>query len=462
VSVIRRRSGVAFVTRRLFSATASPFGWSVVLPDLRVFRRPFQVPADAGIFAPPGFVKYPFSVIVAQVRSPEAFRRTLLVSQQGPNVAAPPQIRTGVVVSQELPGQPLPKFLTTISGIVSVLPERRSVITTQEQFFGLRTDRYQGPNVQGPNVAAPPQIRTGVVVSQELPGHSLPQYAFGVRGPNVATAPQIRSYVTVSQELPDHPSPQNFLARSGLDVATPGRRAGAVFQEQPSPLPEPRSRLGVPPIPLNAPASGLVVRQELPGYPLPQYWLGVRGPNVAALPQIRSYATVSQELPGHPSPQVNPTTAPVPTIIPSGRRGVITLQEWPYHPDPKFKISFQNQTIRGAVLDRTLVVQELPSHPLPLTRYVPPLSFIQFACVAAPVTVPYSAATVSASALGAVIGADVARYLAGQFDVAYHQIVSLTQAQVFRFTGQDAAPYAQMSSDVARWTMGMSELACRD
>ena len=124
-----------------------------------------------------------------------------------------------------------------------------------------------------PNGTAPPtSLRAGTIefIRQEPPWHPLPRFLAGVQGPNVAAPPQVRSSLLTQQEPPWHPTGRFWIGIQGPNVR--------------------------PPI-----VDAMWLRHEMPWHPIGKYWAGQQqAGNVGLTPEIIPRVYVVQEQPWHP------------------------------------------------------------------------------------------------------------------------------------------------------------------
>lgn len=153
--------------------------------------------------------------------------------------------------------------------------------------------------------SAPPSVGADrLIVGQEWPDyprHPLPRFWIGIQGPNIAAPPQVRDSILLRQEMPDHPGSRFAAGVQGPNVSPPQLTQAKIANIQ-----------------------------ELPWHPDSRFWTGVQGPNVGIVPQIIPKIITVQEWPWHPRSFLWTAPPPVPAF--RGQGNLVTRQHWPWHP----------------------------------------------------------------------------------------------------------------------------------
>jgi hypothetical protein len=279
------------------------------------------------------------------------------------NVAPPPQIGQRLV-GQEQPWHPLPLLVRGQPQISE--PERRGATLAQEYPSGHPLPQGQpAAGVQGPNVAAPPQVQAAPLVRQELPGHPLPATAPGIAGPNVAPPPP--RIALVGQEQPGHPGPQAWSDQRHATIASPPQiEQRLVVQEQPPPAfagtgsaPMPAAALGAGVSSNTAPPPQIqsaTVAQEQPA-PSPAARFSQTAQN--APPQVVPLV-VAQERSGD-APSFARPGLPGPNVAPFVQRAIASQEQPPVLPTTQVWPSRQGPNVLAPVSQIVVAGQEQPA-----------------------------------------------------------------------------------------------------
>jgi hypothetical protein len=129
--------------------------------------------------------------------------------------------------------------------------------------------------VQGPNVAAPPQVASILITRQEPPWHPGSSFWAGIQGPNVR--PPVSDTLIIRQQQPWHPSSFLWAGRQQAGNVGPpstGKIVLVTTQQQPW---HPSSFMlsAPPPVPKQVPdQQAVIIQQQQPWHPSSLFFAG--------------------------------------------------------------------------------------------------------------------------------------------------------------------------------------------